>query len=611
MAGDEKVERVRELSDLTEIVSDYVTLKRQGSNLVGLCPFHDEKTPSFSVSPERQLFYCFGCQAGGDVFTFVMMIEGMRFPEALRFLADRAGVVIPAHPEDAEEISRDQKRRDYLYRLAEFATGRFAENLAGNTGETAREYLASRGVGTELVKAYRLGYAEPGWSNLVDSLKRGGWSLRAAEYLGLVRKADAGHHYDWLRDRLIFPIADVRGRVVAFAGRALGDENPKYLNSPENPIFTKGRTWYGLDIAREAIRRRDRVIIVEGYTDVLACAREGWPEVVACMGTAVTPDQARMLARYTRNAFAAFDADDAGARAALRSFRSFAASGIDLKVMRFGSGDPADVLAGEDGKQQFEEVLRDAAGYFAFAWDQVLGTYDIGSARGKARAVASMAPVLAAEDDPVVRSDYIRRMAEELRLPEEAVRTGLRRALRAERRQAAGRADRRDVPPGEDSDESIREEVGLGQLRAERLLIAMMLANADYLRWGREILTPEDFRSRSYSELAERILTAVEEDPHRLAGALVADVSGEEMTELAGIMLGEDIAQDQRAFEDCTDLLKRRTVQRRLEELQRTVGDMQRRDETIPVQMMQEQARLLRELKGSGEHWRSSRGQRE
>ncbi len=610
VADDEAVDRVRELSDLTEIVSEYITLKRKGSNLMGLCPFHEERTPSFSVSPDRQLFYCFGCQAGGDVFTFVMMIEGLSFPEALRHLADRAGVQLPGEGPSSPEVSRAQRAREYLLGGAEFAATHFEENLSHEAGSGAREYLESRGVQPQLWERYRLGYARAGWSSLADSLKRKGLNLRAAEVLGLVKRAEAGHYFDLLRDRLVFPISDVRGRVIAFGGRALDAEGPKYLNSPENPIFSKGDVWYGLDVARDAIRRRDRVVIVEGYMDVLACAGQDWREAVAAMGTAVTPNQARTLSRYTRNALAAFDADEAGARAALQSFRSFAGSGVDLRVVRLPAGeDPADVLAREEGAPAFQRAIEGAVDFFEFAWDRAKAAVDLSRARGKSDAVAAMAEVVAAEEDPVVRSDQIRRIAEDVRVPEEAVRTGLRKAFRSLAR------DRRteDTSGAEERpDRDVDEDVGTGQVRAERVLIAAMLRGSEYLRRGREFLEVKDFQSRLYRTLAEQILEGEETDPHRLARALIAEAGDAEKAELARLIMEDDVPErEERMFEDCSILLKRRAAERKLEELQRDMGEIQRRGETIPVELLREQAALLTQLKGSGESWRSSRGQRE
>ncbi|MFO7942197.1 MAG: DNA primase [Bacillota bacterium] len=611
MAHDESVDRVRELSDLAEIVSEYVTLRKRGSNLVGLCPFHEERTPSFTVSPDRQLFYCFGCGAGGDVFNFIMMIEGMTFPEALRYLAERAGVELSSGGESREEASRSRKMRDYLLRVAEFAANRFESNLAGKEGKAARDYLASRKVDTQLAGEYRLGFAESGWSSLTDVLKREGFSLKAAEVLGLVRRSRGGRYYDLMRNRLIFPITDIQSRVIAFAGRTLADEEPKYLNSPESPVFAKGDVWYGLDAARESIRRRDRAIIVEGYMDVLACAREGWQETVAAMGTAVTANQARILARYTRTALTAFDGDEAGIRAALRSYASFASCGVDLRVMEFEAGrDPADVLSAEDGSDMFSRVVANATDFFEFAWEHAKESVDLRSSRGKADAVEMMVEIIAAEEDPIVGGDQIRRIAQDLRVSEEAVRAGLKRARRQHRRPRTGdsgeTAERPSISEGE-------ADVGGGQMKAERAVVSMMLRHPEYLARGRECLQPEDFRSRLYAALAGDILESDDvEDPHRMAGIMIGRGDEEMKAELARIMMEEsDASSDDRVFEDCVVLLKKRSVEGKLEKLRRQVADLQRRGEPIPPELLREQADLLAELKGSIDPWRSKRGQRE
>ncbi|MFP4200728.1 MAG: DNA primase [Clostridia bacterium] len=610
MAHDESVDRVRELSDLAEIVSEYVTLRKRGSNLVGLCPFHEERTPSFTVSPDRQLFYCFGCGAGGDVFNFIMMIEGMEFPEALRHLAERAGVELAPSGESREEVSRSRRVRDYLLRVAEFAAARFERSLAGNEGKTARDYLASRGVDGQLAKEYRLGFARGDWSSLTDALKREGFNLKAAEALGLVRRSSGGRYYDLMRNRLIFPIKDIQGRVMAFAGRTLAEEEPKYINSPESPVFAKGDVWYGLDAAREEIRRRDRAIIVEGYMDVLACAREGWRETVAAMGTAVTANQARILARYTRTALAAFDGDEAGSRAALRSYASFASCGVDLRVMQFDEGrDPADVLSAGDGPERFSRAVKEAAEFFEFAWKHAKNSVDLRSARGKADAVEMMVEIIAAEEDPIVQGDQIRRIAEDLGISEEAVRAGLRRARRQRRRSRRdGRPETGERPAMADVD----EDVGPGQLKAERAVISMMLRHPEYLARGRGCLKAADFRSHLYGSLAGVIFESEVQDPHRLAGIMIGDGDERTKAELARIMMEtSDSKADDRVFEDCVALLKKRSIKGKLEELRRQVADLQRRGEPIPPGLLREQAELLGRLQGSDDLWRSKRGQRE
>jgi DNA primase len=308
--GDDKLEEVRARADIVEVIGAHVRLKRVGRNFVGLCPFHNEKTPSFSVNRERGFFHCFGCGAGGTVFNFLMRMDGLTFPEAVRSLAERYGIALP----ERTEAGMDRGERESLQRANQVAA-EFFSHVLWNTedGAAPREYLKSRAITTETAHAFMLGYAPPRPTSLARALERRG--LREAGIkLGLIR-SDADGVRDYFRARVMFPIRDAQGRVIAFGARVLDDRLPKYLNSPESPLYSKTRTLYGLYEARQEIARRDRAILVEGYFDAIALWQAGVKETVAGCGTALTVEQLRVLARYTKNVIACFDGDDAGRRA--------------------------------------------------------------------------------------------------------------------------------------------------------------------------------------------------------------------------------------------------------------------------------------------------------
>lgn len=356
------VDAVRDRTDIVEVVSRHVKLTRRGGNFVGLCPFHQEKSPSFNVNPGKGIFHCFGCNVGGDVFKFLMMIEGLSFVEAVKELAGPAGVVIEERELTPAE-RRNLQRRATLYDVLEAACA-FYESVLWTSAEgaTARAYLERRGMTKEAAQAARLGFAPSGWSRLLDHLHRQGFDAEQVHEVGLARArnpdgARRAGYYDAFRERLIFPIRDERGRVIAFGGRLLEGDGPKYINTPETRLYEKSKVLYGLDRARAGIQRLDRVLIVEGYFDVLSMQQGGFPETVATCGTALTREHLEKLRRLTRNVVLVMDADEAGQRAAERALPLFL--DVDLQPWRLeipGAKDPDDLIR-EEGPEAMEQAL--------------------------------------------------------------------------------------------------------------------------------------------------------------------------------------------------------------------------------------------------------------
>ncbi|MGH7898656.1 MAG: DNA primase, partial [Candidatus Binatia bacterium] len=348
----EKVTEVRERTSIVEVISRYTALRRTGRNHQGLCPLHSEKTPSFSVSEERGVFYCFGCQAGGDVFKFLMLRENLTFPEALERLAREAGIELPKHP--VEE--RRQRGRERLLRVNAFAAKFFERALwEGAGGAAARRYLEQRGIREPIARGFGLGFAPP--EGLARALEKAGAPLDDAASLGLIGRSTGGGWYDRFRSRLMFPITDLGGKTIAFGGRLLEDGQPKYLNSPESALFQKRRSVFGLAAARDATRDAARVVLVEGYIDVIALAQAGVKNVVAPLGTALTADQIRLLRRFTDNISVFFDGDTAGRAAAARSFAVFAEVGLFADAAFLPDGHDPDTFVREAGAAGVERLL--------------------------------------------------------------------------------------------------------------------------------------------------------------------------------------------------------------------------------------------------------------
>ncbi len=424
----DKISEIRDRTDLVALVSEYVTLKKAGRNYLGLCPFHQEKTPSFTVSPEKQMFYCFGCGEGGNGFDFLMKASHMTFPEAVRHLAAKTGVVIPEPVRSATEKARDGLREQAV-RINGMAATHFARSLQASAGRVAWAYLENRGVGAETVKEFRLGYAPDAWRSLRDYLARSGAPLDLAEKLGLIIPGKDGGFYDRFRARLIFPIEDAAGRVVAFGGRIIGEGEPKYLNSPESLLFSKGRQLYGLNRAREEIRRQDCVILVEGYFDLIALHEAGIRNGVATLGTALTRDHVDLLRRYTRNVAAVFDPDEAGRKALARSLEVFLAGGMQARAVILPDGRDPDEFVRASGPEAFHEVIAHAPSAVDYYIDRMIGSQR--SFEEKQAAIQAAVPFMARIADPVSRELFIRRVAERVGIDEGLLKKEVSRGVPA------------------------------------------------------------------------------------------------------------------------------------------------------------------------------------
>ena len=357
--GQSEIEEVRTRADIVEVIGTQVRLRRAGRNFVGLCPFHNEKTPSFSVNQERGLFHCFGCGAGGTVFDFLMRIEGLTFPEAMQSLAKQYGITLPGWTaDDGTRLGpADSERASML--AANQVAAEFYAHVLWNTsdGELARDYLKTRGITGETARAFMLGFAPPRAANVVAVLQKRGL-LEPALKLGLAKKDESGTAYDMFRARLMFPIRDAQGRVIAFGGRVLDNRLPKYINSAESPLYSKARALYGLAEARQTISKADRAIVVEGYIDVIALWQAGFKETVASLGTALTVEQLRLLSRYTRNILACFDGDEAGRKASLRALEVFLQAALLGKGVFIPQGYDPDTLVHERGAGHFNDLLQ-------------------------------------------------------------------------------------------------------------------------------------------------------------------------------------------------------------------------------------------------------------
>ena len=408
------ITEVKQRLDIVELVSDYVTLQKAGRNFKGLCPFHSEKHPSFFVFPEQQSWHCFGaCGTGGDIFSFIMKKEGIDFGQALRLLAQRGGITLS--PLEAPDKAEDEKK-ERLFQINEAATEYYHHLLSSTkAGEATRSYLARRKVMPETIKEFRLGFSPDAWETIKSYLLGKGYKEKELVEAGLIIETEEGGSYDRFRNRLMFPICDIQGRVTGFGARALDDSLPKYINSPQTPIFDKSSILYGIDKAKSAIRKKNLVIIVEGYMDVLTAHQHGWRNAVASMGTSLTEKQVEGIKRLTNNITLALDADLAGEEATLRGKAILAHSSAEANVILLPSGkDPDEVI--RENTALWQKLVEQAMPILDFAFQSVISKVDINKAKDKSLAVQKLLPSIYEIKDPQQRFHYVEKLARELKI---------------------------------------------------------------------------------------------------------------------------------------------------------------------------------------------------
>jgi DNA primase len=472
------LQQVRAANDIVDVIGSYLPLKRAGANFVALCPFHKEKTPSFNVNPHLQIFKCFGCHKGGDVFTFVKEFESVDFPEAVRRLAERARIPLEYEKGQGEQQSRHLKEK--LLQVHEQITQRWQSALANEAaGQIARDYLARRGVPAEAVKLFRLGYAPEAWDDTVNWAKSKGYELGLVETAGLILKKEGGDsYYDRFRGRLMFPICDEQSRVIGFSGRILtGDEKTaKYVNSPETPIFTKSKVFFGLDKSKRALLEAECAIICEGQLDLIACFMAGVHNVIAPQGTAFTADHARILKRYVPEVVLCFDSDEAGQNAAVRALDHLLAAGLAVRVAVMPAPHDPDSLIKASGGEAFKQLIAQAEGFFDFYLNRLCAANDVTTDKGQLAVLRGMADAVHKTQNVVLIDKYAQKTALRLGVAPDAVRAEFKK-LSPKR---GGPPE--ETPPPEES--APRQPLGT----QEFCLLKLLLETDEHVPWVAEHL---------------------------------------------------------------------------------------------------------------------------
>jgi DNA primase len=497
----ESLERVKQTADIVEVVSAHTDLRRQGARWVGLCPFHEERTPSFSVDAQEKLYHCFGCGVGGDVIKFVEEKDGLGFAEAVELLADRYGIELEREQEDPRAEAKRQRRR-HLEQLLDRTAGFYASYLwESKEAGKARDYLTERGLNEEVLRGFGVGFAPSAWDRILVRGQQAGFSVEEMRGVGLVQKGRGGGEYDRFRSRIMFPIRDRRGRTLGFGGRAMrSDQGAKYVNTAETDFFHKSQLLYGVDRAKAAIAKAARAVVVEGYTDVLALHQAGVEEAVGVMGTAITGEQVATLSGMVEEVVLALDADSAGQEAMLRAQRVAAGRKMRLRVAAMPAGeDPAEMIAAAGGAERFRALIDAAVELNAFQVGLVLDRTDVASPTERDLALGEVAPVLAAMEESASRDDLVRQVAERLDLEPAMVmgRVVAARPASGGAEQAPARAGGAPAPQPRRAAELTSRE------RRERALLAMCIAlpeeGGDYLgRLSDAHLSPTGLRAATW-----------------------------------------------------------------------------------------------------------------
>ncbi len=584
---------MRDSVDIYDVVSGYVSLKKAGKNWLGLCPFHSEKTPSFNVNPAKQIFHCFGCGVGGDAFKFLELQEGLNFPEAVKQLASRAGITLPESRPRADEKKSDDERKALLKIIAE-AADYFLRELEGPAGSAARAYLAKRGLTETVIRDFSLGYARPEWDGLLKHLRQKGHPPTLLERAGLIVKRSEGEgHYDRFRGRIIFPIRDISGHVIAFGGRVMDDSLPKYLNSPETPLYSKSNVLYCLDQAKEPARKQGYFIIVEGYLDAIACHQYGAKNAVATLGTALTDGHLRLMRRFAQKLMLIFDPDPAGVKATLRGFELFAGSGMKVNVVSLPDGDDPDTFLKKNGYEAFASCLKGSVKFMDFVLGQVVRSGSTTSIDEKVEQAGEMLGFIAKLPSGIERDHYLKRTAEALDVDEGLLRQEMTKQRTAHagprERTAAGTTPHKGQRP-----------------RAEEMLIHLMLRDETIARTLSEQITPEDFTDPLYRRAAERIFSVMksggELHPRSLAvpgddelGRLISHYSVLEIaySDQTGTDQNQKVSLE-KTCADCVDRIRQHGSAKRMKSLLAAIHEAESRGDRERLRSLQEELVQIR-----------------
>ena len=519
--SDETIEEVRQANDIVDVISQYVHLKRSGRNFFGLCPFHNEKSPSFSVSPDKQIFHCFGCGVGGNVFTFLTKIEGINFVEAVQTLAERANIQLPTFENNVDKEKEELKAK--VYKVNEFTAEYYHENLYKPTAKIAQEYVKQRKLTNDTLKSFRIGFSGK-FNELYQALKKEGFEDPEILESGLVNKNENGTYIDRYRNRLMFPICDGRGRVIAFGGRVLDDSKPKYINSPENIVFSKGRNLFGLNVAKKSEEIKKKLLIVEGYMDVISLHQRGIKNVVAPLGTALTQQQGWLLRRTSEQIILSFDSDEAGLNAKIRAIDILQNMGCDIRVLMLeGAKDPDEFIV-KYGNARFKNAIDKALSIVEFKVRLLKRNLDLNNTSDKIKFLNEIAKLISKIDNNIEKEVYIEKIAKEYEISKEAIYAEVNK-LSYDKNQSEKILEK--SKPVVRHIKEKKEQVPETIKRRENTVLAILLnGDLNIFQIIKQNIKLEDFKDETNKEIVKKLYEEFEKGNSNING--IIDTLGEE-----------------------------------------------------------------------------------
>ena len=567
--SDEIIDEIRQNNDIADVISQYVHLKRSGRNFFGLCPFHNEKSPSFSVSPDKQIFHCFGCGVGGNVYTFLMKIEGINFIEAIQMLAERANINLPTLENNADTAKEELKAK--LYKVNAFTADFYHKNLYLPTAKIAQEYVKKRKLSNETLKSFQIGFSGK-FDELYQELKKQGFQEREILESGLVNKNEKGQYIDRYRNRLMFPICDVRGKVIAFGGRVLDDSKPKYINSPENVVYSKGRNLFGLNVAKKG--DLSKILIVEGYMDVISLHQRGITNVVAPLGTALTQQQGWLLRKNAQQIILSFDSDEAGLTAKMRALEILQNMGCDIRILQMeGAKDPDEFII-KYGNARFLNLVDKALSVIEFKVRLLKRNLNLENVNDKIKFLNEIAKLISKIDNTIEREVYIEKIAKEYEISKEAIYAEVNKLTYSDKKDEKVLEKTKPVLLHKKTEEQqVSETI---KKRENTILSILLTGNENLYQIIKQNISAEDFKYELNKEIAKKLYEELEKGNSNI-NSIIDKMDEEEQSHITEIMAVDyEIEDMEKAIDDLMQSYQRDKLnERKLEILRLLEGEIQ------------------------------------
>ena len=567
--SDEIIDEIRQNNDIVDVISQYVHLKRSGRNFFGLCPFHNEKSPSFSVSPDKQIFHCFGCGVGGNVYTFLMKIEGINFIEAIQMLAERANINLPTLENNADTAKEELKAK--VYKVNAFTADFYHKNLYLPTAKIAQEYVKKRKLSNETLKSFQIGFSGK-FDELYQELKKQGFQEREILESGLVNKNEKGQYIDRYRNRLMFPICDVRGKVIAFGGRVLDDTKPKYINSPENVVYSKGRNLFGLNVAKKG--DLSKILIVEGYMDVISLHQRGITNVVAPLGTALTQQQGWLLRKNAQQIILSFDSDEAGLTAKMRALEILQNMGCDIRILQMeGAKDPDEFII-KYGNARFLNLVDKALSVIEFKVRLLKRNLNLENVNDKIKFLNEIAKLISKIDNTIEREVYIEKIAKEYEISKEAIYAEVNKLTYSDKKDEKVLEKTKPVLLHKKTEEQqVSETI---KKRENTILSILLTGNENLYQIIKQNISAEDFKYELNKEIAKKLYEELEKGNSNI-NSIIDKMDEEEQSHITEIMAVDyEIEDMEKAIDDLMQSYQRDKLnERKLEILRLLEGEIQ------------------------------------